>query len=870
MRIRELAARLRDRLRRDQLSAELDEELRHHHDLLGRNNAGSRRSLGNVTYYREETRAMWSLGLVDDLLHDVRYAARVLRRDTGFTAAVVLTLALGIGANTAVFSIVNTVLLRELPYADPSRLVSVWTAPSGTPSDRNPTSLPDIRDWQQQAPVFSGLAGFAFDRFDADGPGGPIQVRGVLGTGNLYEVLGAKPVIGRLPRMDEERLPVVAISYRVWQEQYAGSPSVVGRMLEMNGQPYTIVGVMPRGFHFPSPDFDVWTTLYSITSLPDAKGELPWVTSRSLRGYRVVARLAPNVTMTQAERAMNQVEHRLGQTYPTIDSGIDIHLQSLRDDTVGKVQRALWTVFGAASLILLLSCVNVAHLLLVRLASRGRELSVRRALGAHRGRVMRQLATESVLLALIGGAVGIAVAFVAMRALMRFSPGDIPRLENVAIDGQTLAFALLISLVTGLLFGVAPALLGWGGGVHDALRAQGKGAASGIHGGRTRATLTTLEVAFAVVLLIGAGLMLRSFTTLTSTSLGIQPEGVTVAQLTMIGPRYQSDGAKIRALESVLENLRTMPGVTAVGASTSMPPSRMQEATAFEFTGKPRAQPGHERMAIYIPATPGFVEALHIPVRRGRAFDQRDGSSAPLTAVVSEELVRRHFTNVDPIGQEIDVDGVTRTIVGVVGDAVYEGVGAPMQPVIYVPFAQQTFPGMWIAIRSGRNASELAGPVRGAIRRVDPAFSARAPIALESMVAESIVRPRFNAWLLSTFGGLALVLASVGIYSVIAYGVTQRRSEIGIRLALGAPARSVVTMFLRSGMIPVVIGILIGLGASYVGSRLVAGLLYGIAPTDGVTFAGVTIVLGAAALAAAYVPARRAARVDPLAAIRAD
>jgi putative ABC transport system permease protein len=870
MRIRELAGRLRDRLRRDQLSAELDEELRHHRDLLARNNAGSRRSLGNVTYYREEARAMWTLGLVDDLLHDVRYAARVRRRDTGFTAAVVLTLALGIGANTAVFSIVNTVLLRELPYADPSRLVSVWTAPSGTPSDRNPTSLPDIRDWQQQAPVFSGLAGFAFNRFDADGPQGPSQVRGVLGTGNLYEVLGAKPVIGRLPRVDEERSPVVAISYRVWQEQYGGSPSVVGRMLEMNGQPYTIVGVMPRGFHFPSPDFDVWTTLYSITSLPDAKGELPWVTSRSLRGYRVVARLAPNVTMTQAEGAMNQVEHRLGQTYPTIDSGIDIHLQSLRDDTVGKVQRALWTVFGAASLILLLSCVNVAHLLLVRLASRGRELAVRRALGAHRGRVMRQLATESVLLALIGGAVGIAVAFVAMRALMRFSPGDIPRLENVAIDGQTLAFALLISLVTGLLFGVAPALLGWGGGVHDALRAQGKGAASGIHGGRTRATLTTLEVAFAVVLLIGAGLMLRSFTTLTSTSLGIHPEGVTVAQLTMIGPRYQSDGAKIRALESVLENLRTMPGVTAVGASTSMPPSRMQEATAFEFTGKPRAQPGHERMAIYIPATPGFVEALRIPVRRGRAFDRRDGSSAPLTAVVSDELVRRHFTNVDPIGQGIDVDGVTRTIVGVVGDAVYEGVGAPMEPVIYVPFAQQTFPGMWIAIRSARSARELAAPVRNAIRRVDPGFSTRLPVALESMVAESVVRPRFNAWLLSTFGGLALVLASVGIYSVIAYAVTQRRSEIGIRLALGAPARSVVTMFLRSGMIPVVIGILIGLAASYAGSRLVAGLLYGIAPTDGVTFGGVTIVLSVAALAAAYVPARRAARVDPLAAIRSD
>jgi predicted permease len=869
MRIRELAARLRDRLRRDELSAELDEELRHHRDLLARNSVGDQRSFGNVTYYKEETRAMWSLGLVEDLLQDTRYAARVLRRDIGFTAAVVITLALGIGVNTAVFSIVNAVLLRELPYADPNRLVSVWTAPSGTPTDRNPASLPDVRDWQQQASVFSGLAGYAYNRFEAKSPEGETQVRGVLGTGNLYEVLGAKPVAGRLPRADEERLPVLAISYRLWQEQYGGSPTAIGRTLDLNGQPYTIVGVMPRGFHFPSPDFDAWTTLYSITSSPDANGDYPWLTSRSLHGYRVVARLAPGTTMSQAERAMNEVERRLGQTYPTIDSGIGIHLQSLRDDSVGKVQRALWTVFGAASLILLLSCVNVAHLLLARLSSRGRELALRRALGAHRGRVMRQLITESVLLGLVGGAVGIAVAFGAMRALLRFSPGDIPRLEGVAIDGQTLAFALLISLATGLLFGVAPALLGRGD-VHDALRVQGKGAGGGVHGGRTRAMLIALEVAFAVVLLVGAGLMLRSFSLLTATRLGIRPEGVVAGQLTMTGPRYQSDDAKTRALESVLENLRAAPGVTAVGASTSMPPSRIQEATGFELTGKPRSQPGHERIAIFIPATSGFVEALHIPVTRGRAFDRRDGATSPPVAVVTEALVRRDFSSTDPIGQQIDVDGETRTIVGVVSDAVYEGVGAPIKPVIYVPYAQRPFPGLWIAIRSSRDANALAAQVRDAIHRVDPALAARAPVTLESMVAESVVRPRFNAWLLSTFGVLALALASVGIYSVIAYGVTQRRSEIGIRLALGAPTRTVVTLLLRSGMFPVVIGIIIGLGASYLGSRLVADLLYGIAPTDGITFAGVTVVLGTAALAAAYFPARRAARVDPLTAIRAD
>lgn len=870
MRIREFAARLRDRLRRDQLSAELDEELRFHHDLLARNDTTDQRSLGNVTYYKEETRAMWSLGLVDDLLHDAHYAARVLRRDIGFTAAVVVTLALGIGANTAVFSIVNAVLLRELPYADPSRLVSVWTAPAGTPADRNPTSLPDVRDWQQQASAFTGLAGYASNWFDANGPEGETQIHGAVGTGNLYEVLGARPVLGRMPRVDEERLPVIAISYRLWQERYGGSASVIGRTLDMNGQPYTIVGVMPRGFHFPSPSFDAWTTLYSITSSPTANGDSPWVTSRSLRGYRVVARLAPGVTVEHAERAMNEIEHRLGQTYPDVDSGIDIHLQSLRDDTVGKVQRSLWTVFGAATLILLLACVNVAHLLLARLSSRHRELAIRRALGAHRGRVMRQLITESVLLGLVGGAVGIGVAFASMRALMRFSPGDIPRLEGVAIDGQTLAFAFIISLVTGLLFGVAPALVGWGSGVHDTLRVQGKGDAGGVHGGRTRAALTALEVGFAVVLLVGAGLMLRSFALLTSAEIGVRPEGATVAQLTMVGPRYQSDEAKSRALESVLENLRAAPGVTAAGASTSMPPSRMQQGTSFELTGKPLSQPGHERMVIFIPATAGFVEALRIPVTRGRAFDRRDDATAPPVVVVSKELVRRYFPSVDPIGQQIDVEGATRTIVGVVGDAAYEGVGAPVKPVIYVPYAQQPFPGLWIAIRSSLEANALAAQVRDAIHRVDPALPVHRPIALESMVAESVVRPRFNAWLLSTFGGLALLLASVGIYSVIAYGVTQRRPEIGIRLALGAPTGSVVAMVLRAGMTPVVIGIIVGLGAAYAGSRLVAGLLYGIAPTDTFTFTTAALVLGIVGLAAAYLPARRAARVDPLTAIRAE
>jgi len=392
MRTRELLARLRDRLRRDQLSAELDEELRYHRALLRRESADSDRSLGNVTYYREEARAMWSLGILDDLLQDIRYAARVLRRDLGFTAAVVITLALGIGANTAVFSIVNAVLLRQLPYASPDRLVSVWLAQTGSPKDRNPSSLPDIRDWQRQSGTFATIAGYAFNRFDVSGPEGDAQLRAALGTGNLYDLLGARPLVGRMPRPEEEFTPVTAISYRLWKNRFNGE-NVIGRAIRLNGQPYTIVGVMQQGFHFPNPDIDLWTTLHNMSVSPQPNGENPWLTSRGLHGYRVVARLAPGVTMAQAERALNDIQHRLGDAYPTTNAGTELHLQSVRDDAVGKVQRGLWTVFGAALLILLLACVNVAHLLLARLAARGRELAVRRALGAHWSRVARQLVT---------------------------------------------------------------------------------------------------------------------------------------------------------------------------------------------------------------------------------------------------------------------------------------------------------------------------------------------------------------------------------------------------------------------------------------------------------------------------------------------
>jgi putative ABC transport system permease protein len=869
MPIREILARLRDRIQRDRLGEELEEELRYHRSLLDRDRPPGR-SLGNVTYYREEARAMWSLGVVDDLWQDVRYAARVLRRDRGFTAAVMLTLALGIGANTAVFSIVNAVLLRPLPYREPDRLISVWLSPAASPNDRNPTSLPDLRDWQRDATMLDGIAGYAFNRFDLSGPEGDEQARAILATGTLYEVLGATPLLGRLPRPDEENAPVVAISYRLWHQRFGGDQHVLGRQLVMNHQPYTIVGVMPPGFHYPGPDIDLWSSLYSIISSPNDNGPNLWVTSRSLRGYRVLARLAPGIDAHRAESALNAIEHRLAVTFPEVDGGLNVHVRSVNEEAVSGIARGLWTVFGAAALILLLSCVNVAHLLLERISSRMRELALRRALGAHRNRVLRQLATESVLLGLLGGAAGIGVAFGAMRALLRLAPPDIPRLENVAIDLPTLGFAVAASLAAATIFGIAPVAFGWSSEVHETLRAQGKGATDGMHGQRTRALLTTLEVAFAVVILIAAGLVLRSFKELTSSNLGVEPNGIAVTQLTVLGARYRSNDVKVRTVEQVLANVRAIPGVTAAGASTSMPPTRIQEIEGFSIVGEPDPAPGHEPTAIYVPATPGFLSALQIPVRTGRDFDARDNAASPSVVIISRELARRHFSRIDPIGHQLRIAGVTRTIVGVAGDAPYEGVGTPIEAVMYVPFAQSPFPGVWLAIRTTTPPSALAKPLRDAFHRVDPDLATRPPQPLDALVSESIVRPRFQTWLLGTFGGLALVLASIGIYGVVAFGVTQRRSELGIRLALGAPKRSVMAAVLRGGMPPVIYGLLVGLAVAYEGSRLVAGLLFGISRTDPVTFAAVPLLLLTTALVAAYLPAHRASQVDPLVAIRGD
>jgi putative ABC transport system permease protein len=873
--------RLRDRLRRDRLAADLDDELRFHramierdHRALGLSEEEARRQgrlqLGNLTYLKEETRNMWSLGWFDDALADVRYASRVLRRNFGFTVAVVLTLALGIGANTALFSVVNAVVLRPLPYSNPDELYSIWTVPIQSPTDRNPTSYPDLKDWQTQSTAFASMGGYAFNRFEISSSDGVEMARAIVAMPSVYTTLGAKPLIGRLPRPDEENLAVVAISHRLWQRRFGGDPGVIGRTVVMNEEPFTIVGVMPRGFQFPTPDVDMWMSMYALAGSPGRPSNGAWITNRGLRGYRVVARLKPGVTPAAAEAQMNTIMDRLGEAFPEADGGTDIKLQSIRDDSVKGVQRALWLMLGAAGLVLLLACANVAHLMLARTSTRSREIAVRRALGAHRGRVVRQLLTESILLGTIGGAVGLAVAALGIRILVRLSPGDIPRLETVGLDATTIGFALIVSILTGVLFGLAPAMVAWSSGVQSTLREQGRGATGGRHGGRVRAMLTAAEVAFALMLLVGAGLMVRSFASMLDVDLGFRREGVVTFHIPLPANRYPTPSDRVALLDRVLDRVRSVPGIASAGASTSMPPIRMQQANGFMIDGDPPPKPNEEAMAIYVPTTPDFHASLGVPLVSGRHFTSADNATSPRVTIISKELARRHFANRNPIGHRLRVEDSLRTIVGVVGDVPFQGVTAPTRPTIYVPFSQSPSGGAWIAVKTTMEPAALIEPIRSALRSVDPLMNPRDLRPMDQMIGETMVRPRFQAWLLTTFGALALVLAAVGIYGVIAYSVVQRTSEIGLRLALGAPPSTVVGLIIRRGMMPVVLGLVVGLAGAFALSGVMTSLLFGITPTDAMTFIGVTFVLGSVAVAAAYVPALRAARLDPLSALRSD
>jgi putative ABC transport system permease protein len=802
------------------------------------------------------------------MMADLRYALRALARAPGFTLAVVLTLALGIGANSAVFSVVHSVLLRPLPYSEPERLVYIHGRYPAF--GRTSTSLPDFQDLRASTHSFEQIAGRHGTGFVLTGQGEPERVVADRVTANFFSVLGVRPTLGRAFLPEEEQMGgddrVVVLSHGYWQRRFGGDPQIIGRRLTLGIASYSVIGVAPADFRYGR-DIDLWAPVRADTTMP-----------RRLEFLDIIARLKPGVTVAQADADVDAVLRRLAEQYPATNTSFRGEVIGLRDDLVGGVRPALFAFMGAVALVLLIACANVANLLLARAAVRDREVAVRVALGAGRARLIRQLLTESVVLAVLGGVAGIALATWGVAAISATSVQVLPRQTEIGMNVTVIVFSLAVSVLTGLLFGLVPALRLTGGSLHGALRDGSRGSTSGALA-RLRSALVLGEVAVALVLLVGAGLLIRSFDKLTQVDLGFQPGGVLTYALTFPSAKFR-DVEQLPALyDAVLARSRTIPGVRSAAISADLPMSGASYIS-FSIAGRPPQPPstgGLPQDLQPFAVSPDYFAALGIPLRRGRLFEPTDGPDALGVAVINEELARRFFSDGrDPIGSRITFDdpadtaATWRTVVGIVGDVAQEGVTAKPYAQLYRSVLQVPSRTVYVSLRTDRDPSLLAPAAREAVRAVDRDLLVNDIQPLEARVTGNIARPRFSVLLLSGFSAVALLLAAIGIYGVMAYTVAQRTREIGVRMALGADPAHVQRLVVRQGMQPALVGIGVGLLAALAASRLITSLLYGVSALDPVTFVLVPLFLAGIALLATYLPARRATHVAPTVALRND
>jgi putative ABC transport system permease protein len=802
---------------------------------------------------------------MEAFLQDIRFGIRVLTKNRGFTLVALLTLALGIGANTAIFTVVNAIVFRPLPFTAPEQLVGVWTKDLQRPGSQYPASLPTFRDWQQQSRSLGGLAAYAFNRFHISGKEGQDETRGVFTTTNFFDVMGVAPKLGRSLQPADEHERVVVLSDELWRRRFNSDPGALGKSIDLNSETFTIVGVMPPSFRFPTPDIELWSSLAPMYSLPGSSvGD--WINGRSLRGYRIVGRLQNGVSVEQAQAEMSSIAERLAQTYPDSNAGTGVVLVPLRTQIVGDYQKPLVVLLIAVAFILLIACANVANLMMARTAARDREIAIRRAMGAGQMRLIRQMLTESILLSAVGGAIGLLLAGWGVQLLLGLTPKSIPRLEGVSVDRWTLLFTFGVSIGTGMLFGLAPAWHARRLSLNETLREGGRGIAGGVK--RVRGLLVMSEIALAVMLLVGAGLMLKSFQKLTDISPGFNTENLLTMSVGLQVARYPDSARQVAFFEQALQRVRTLPGVIAAGAATSLPPTYIQQSTGFTIEGKAEEAGKQPPTAIYIPATPGFVEALSLPLVRGRAIADADTAQAPGVVVINQTFASRYFANEDPVGRRITISGVLCTIVGVVGDAKYQGLGVEAGPQAYVPHAQSPYPGMRIAVRTSTDPSSLISAIRAQIQSVDSEEGPTRFATMTQLLSESVAQPRFNTFLIGLFAALAFILSAIGIYGVINYDVTQRTGEIGVRMALGAQSADVVKLILAQGLVLTIGGLVIGLVGAFALTRFLTGLLFEVKPTDPVIYIAVAALLALVAVAACLIPARRATKVDPLVALR--
>jgi putative ABC transport system permease protein len=815
-----------------------------------------------------------------DLLPELRHALRMLWKHRGFTAVAVFTLALGIAASTAIFSVINAVLLVPLPFEQPERLAVLWTKREGEP--RESVSPPDFLAWREAGTAFESLAAFSSVSFNLAGEGPPERLRGVSVSTHFFDVLGVGAALGTTFRADpagQAPWQVVVLSHELWLRRFGGDPHVIGRTVRLNDRSYQVIGVMPERF--------VWPSITPLQSLAEERAEL-WVPAvrhdvplfsadveqdfsreRNIRYLRVVGRLKPGVALEGAARVMDTVAGRLAREYPDTNARAGVQVVPLREQLVGNVRHVLWMLLGAVGLVLAIACANVANLFLARSSARRQELAVRVALGASRGRLVRQLLLESVVLALVAGGLGLLGAVWGVDVLLGMGTGDLPRHTEVELDGRVLGFTLLVSVLTGVLFGLAPAVQSSAPDLHATLKGAGGRTVSGE--GRSRSALVVGEVALAVVLLIGAGLLLRSLWRLQGVEPGFQTDNVLTWSLALPPGDYPDERRQGAFFQEVVSRVEALPGVTSAAAVVTLPYDGNDIALALFIEGRPPAEPGQRRELGLQMVTPGYFRTLGIPLRRGRDFASTDTADTAPVVLVSEAAVRRFWPDEDPIGKRIRLgspeDG-WRTIVGVVGDVRHGGPAEEPRPEVYVPVRQSAFPFMQFVVRTRQEPMALAPAVRAAVAELDAELPLSDVRTLEAVVASATARPRFLSTLVGVFAALALLLAGVGLYGVIAYMARQRTRELGIRMALGAQPEDVLWLVLGSGMRLAVLGVGLGLLAAWAASRVMGSLLYGVSATDPLTFGGLALLVLGVTLVATWLPARRATRVDPLVALR--
>ncbi|HKB71507.1 MAG TPA: ABC transporter permease [Thermoanaerobaculia bacterium] len=801
--------------------------------------------------------------MIPQIAADVRYALRSLRKSPGFAAVAIATLALGIGANTAIFSAVDAVVLRPLPYREPDRLAMLW--------ERRPdrdhvfASYPDFRDWRERTRSFAGMAAYSDWTFNLTGAGAPEHVESAVVSASFFRVLGLAPEAGRdfLPEEDVKgRGDVAVLAHDFFVRRFGGDRAAVGRTITLDGKSFTIVGVAPAGIRLPS--LSATTAIF----VPMANGR--GFENRGGHYLSVVARLKPGVRLAAARSDLASVARRLQRLYPATNANRSSDAFPLPVEIAGRARSALYVLFGAVFLLLMIASVNVANMLLSRATARRREIAVRAAIGAGRGRIVAQLLAESVVLASIGGALGVGLAVGGVALIRAFGPGDIPRLDQVRVDGVALAYASAISLATGLLFGVAPALHAVRGRLYESLK-QGdpRAAAPESRAGRL---LVVAEFALSVMLLLGAGLMLKSFWRLRAVDPGFRSDGILTGELDFPESRYPR-GRDIAAFgDRLLALVRALPGVRSAGAISNLPlRGDRQMNLSFVVEGRP-VDRGNPLLAVYASTTPGFFSTVGLPLLRGRDFRESDTRESPKVAIVNRRLADNVFPGQDPVGRRISLEDPPDwfTIVGVVGDARTEALASAAPNQLYMPYSQNAQSGMAVALRTVGDPDAAAAELRRAVAAVDPEEAVYGVLTMDEIVGAATGQPRFRALLTGLFAGLALLLAAIGIYGVLSYSVARRVHEIGIRVALGAGRSDVLRLVVGRGMLLAAAGVGVGLAGGALAGRFLAGLLYGVAPADPVTFVAVPAVLMSVALGACLAPAVRALRVDPTVALREE